>query len=175
MDEEGRHGAEKGTKNVVDRAVEAIASSLFESEESSQVQLGSGRKTFRKASQMILSWEHFRLGWAYTNTPEVRVGAPVVVVARALGVWSMNPLRVCSKQIGRHRVSFCHRTLQGHQLAGEETFVVNMKKDGSVWYGVQTVSRPDTLVALLAYPVLRMYQNKFKQDSMKRMCAVIQK
>jgi uncharacterized protein (UPF0548 family) len=60
-------------------------------------------------------------------------------------------------------------------LAGEETFVVNMKKDGSVWYGVQTVSRPDTLVSLLAYPVLRMYQNKFKQDSMKRMCAVIQK
>eukprot|EP00889_Picochlorum_renovo_P008783 jgi/Picre1/35813/NNA_003273.t1 len=162
-------------KNAVDRAVQTIASSVFFSEDSSQVRLGSGRKAFKKASQMILSWEHFRLGWAYTNSPDVRVGAPVVVVARALGLWTINPLRVCSKQIGRNRVSFCHRTLEGHQLAGEETFVVDMKKDGSVWYGVQTVSRPDTLVALLAYPLLRVYQNKFKEDSMKHMCAAIQK
>ena len=164
----------KEMKNAVDRAVQAIATSVFFSKDSSQVQLGSGRKTFKKASQMILSWEHFRLGWAYTNSPDVRVGAPVVVVARALGLWTINPLRVCSKQTGRSRVSFSHRTLEGHQLAGEETFVVDMKKDGSVWYGIQTVSRPDTLIALLAYPVLRVYQNKFKEDSMKHMCATMQ-
>jgi uncharacterized protein (UPF0548 family) len=57
----------------------------------------------------------------------------------------------------------------GHQISGEERFTLELREDGRVWYGVDTVSRPDTLIATLSSPILRMYQNKFKRDSISRM------
>jgi uncharacterized protein (UPF0548 family) len=109
---------------------------------------------------------------------------PVVVVAKSLGLWTMNPLRIHQCDMGnslirklvcmeKKRVSFTHRTLEGHQIAGEETFVVEWKKDGSVWYQVKTVSRPGTVLAAVTYPILRLYQNKFKHDSLRRMKAQV--
>lgn len=153
-------------------------------EDSSSIRLGQGARTFRRAKNLLREWNHFELGWAYTNRPPVKMEEPVVVVAKSLGLWTMNPLRIhqCDMEnslirklvcMEKKRVSFTHRTLEGHQIAGEETFVVEWKKDGSVWYQVKTVSRPGTVLAAVTYPILRLYQNKFKHDSLRRMKAQI--
>lgn len=129
--------------------------------------VGHGRRDFRKAKRLVESWEHFNLGWAYTNAPRVSVGESVIVVAKSLGVWTINPLRVYSTRRSRGTLTFSHRTLHGHQLSGEETFCLEMKRNGDVTFGIETVSQPGTLLAALTYPVVRMYQNKFKQDSLE--------
>ena len=152
--------------------------------DSSSIRLGQGAQTFRRAKNLLREWKHFELGWAYTNRPPVKMEEPVVVVAKSLGLWTMNPLRIHQCDMGnslvrklvfmeKKRVSFTHRTLDGHQIAGEETFVVEWKKDGSVWYQVKTMSRPGTVLAAVTYPILRLYQNKFKHDSLRRMKAQV--
>jgi uncharacterized protein (UPF0548 family) len=138
-----------------------------------QAKVGQGRRDYVRARQLLESWEHFNLGWAYTNAPRVEVGSPVIVVARSLGLWSVNPLRICAKASSRRSMSYSHRTLAGHQISGEERFTLELRSDGGVWYGVETVSRPATLVAKLSLPVLRMYQQKFKRDSLQRMCTLV--
>ena len=127
--------------------------------------MGHGEKDFNRAKSFLKSWQHFNLGWVYTNIPEIAVGRSVIVVAQSLGIWTINPLRVCSRKCSRRKVSFSHRTLEGHQLSGQETFSLEMKSNGDVFYGIETVSQPATLLAALTYPVVRMYQNKFKHES----------
>ena len=152
--------------------------------DSSSICLGQGAQTFRRAKNLLREWKHFELGWAYTNRPPVKMEEPVVVVAKSLGLWTMNPLRINKCDMGnslirklvfmeRKKVSFTHRTLEGHQISGEETFIVEWKKDGSVWYKVETVSRPGTMLAAATYPILRLYQNKFKRDSLRQMKAQV--
>lgn len=140
-----------------------------------QAKVGQGRRDYVRARELLESWEHFNLGWAYTNAPRVEVGAPVIVVARSLGLWSINPLRISSKASSRRAISFTHRTLTGHQISGEERFTLELRGDGGVWYGVETVSRPDTLIAKLSLPVMRLYQQKFKRDSLRRMHSLVVK
>ncbi len=138
-----------------------------------QAKVGQGRRDYVRARQLLESWEHFNLGWAYTNAPRVEVGAPVIVVARSLGLWSINPLRISAKASSRRSTSYTHRTLAGHQISGEERFTLELRGDGAVWYGVETVSRPATLIAKLSLPVLRMYQQRFKRDSLRRMHSLV--
>ena len=56
--------------------------------------MGRGREAYRKAQRLLQQWRHFDLGWAATNAPPVREGAPVVVNARTLFAWTLNPLRI---------------------------------------------------------------------------------
>jgi hypothetical protein len=116
------------------------------------------------------------------------------VCANVLGVWIRNPLQVVYNDGGegagvgagkgqkRHgsggggggegaeckeRFSFAHGCLDGHLLAGEESFVLERRADDSVWYGVQTFSRPAHPLAFLGYPAVRLLQWRFARDSMR--------
>lgn len=137
--------------------------------DSCETKVGHGLKDFRKAQRLLESWEHFNLGWSYTNRPQICVGNPVVVVAKSLGLWTINPLKITSTERSSRKMSFCHRTLRGHQLSGEECFSLEMRGNRDVWYGIDTVSKPASLIATLTYPLVRFYQNKFTHDSMERM------
>jgi len=136
--------------------------------------VGHGGKDFNRAKSLLKSWEHFNLGWAYTNIPQIVVGRSVIVVAQSLGIWTINPLRICSCKCSRRKMSFSHRTIDGHQLSGQETFSLEMKSNGDVFYGIETVSQPATLAAALTYPIVRMYQSKFKHESSSRIKNMIQ-
>jgi uncharacterized protein (UPF0548 family) len=60
----------------------------------------------------------------------VREGSTVLVVARHLGFWSMNPCRVVhvfEAQGRTSRFGFSYGTLEGHAECGEERFVVEME------------------------------------------------
>ena len=55
---------------------------------------------------------------------------------------------------------------QSARKAGEERFAVELRRDGSVWYDIYTFSRPGCLLARLCYPVARLQQRMFAQQSM---------
>lgn len=137
---------------------------------------------FSKGKTLLKNWEHFQLGWAFTNAPKIQKSASVIVVANSFGLWSINPLRITKANVNeslfqklvcpKRKVGFSHRTLRGHQIRGEETFVIEWKRDDSVWYRIETVSGPDTTLAKVAYPVLSFLQWKFKKDSVQRMVSM---
>ena len=144
--------------------------------------VGSGREAYTRAVDALLSWRHFSFDWAFTNAPKLQKDAPVVVIAKSLFLWSMNPLKITAiekdgppkgptqKAVVRRRCGFAHTTVAGHQISGEERFTVEWRKDDdSVWYEVYTVSKPATLIAAVARPVLRFYQRKFVQESVVAM------
>ena len=134
---------------------------------------------FQRAKAIVEQWGHFQLGWTEVD-PEIsgtRVGDKVCVCARILGIWIRNPLQIVynesEKKPGgdaRGRVesfSFAHGCLEGHMLAGEERFAVELlKDDDSVWYEVLAFSRPAHPLAYLSYPVVRLLQMRFARDSM---------
>lgn len=155
-----------------------------------EAQVGSGRAAYDRAAAALLSWSHFDFDWAFTNAPDVKVNAPVVVIARSLLLWTLNPLLITAvdrdgrpggaaapdvRRRAQRRCAFVHTTVQGHQIAGEEAFSVEWRKeDDSVWYRVLTVSAPATPIATLARPVLRFYQRKFVAQSIARMKEIAQ-
>ncbi|KAF6249420.1 hypothetical protein COO60DRAFT_970618 [Scenedesmus sp. NREL 46B-D3] len=75
-----------------------------------------------------------------------------------------------SRKQQRHgrQMSYAHACLHTHYLAGEERFKVEWDKtDDSVWYDIYTYSRPQHPLAFLGYPVVRVLQAQFRQQSMR--------
>jgi uncharacterized protein (UPF0548 family) len=57
------------------------------------------------------------------------------------------------------RCGFTYRTLDGHPACGEETFIVEKElATGKVTAALRSWSRPDTLLARAAYPLMRLLQ-----------------
>ena len=143
-----------------------------------RARVGTGQAEYKQAMNAINTWENFSLDWFFvSNNPPVKIDAPVVVAAQTLFLWSVLPLRVnwiendgppkdpVQKQTVKRRMAFGHVTLEGHQLAGEESFAVEWLKNDEVWYEVLTVSKPASLLSVLSQPMLRFFQLKFMGES----------
>ena len=170
-----------GTDDVKWRVSDGPCASMPYARDVNFVRVGSGAGDYAKAKGMMRRWSHFQLGWSEV-TPDTGVepGNLVCVCANVLGVWIRNPLRVVYKaeeskparngdEGVKARFTFAHGCLAGHLLAGEESFVVERRDDDSVWYGIQTFSRPAHPLALVTYPAVRLLQRKFAVDSMRVM------
>eukprot|EP00879_Flechtneria_rotunda_P025520 GHRR01027121.1.p1 GENE.GHRR01027121.1~~GHRR01027121.1.p1 ORF type:complete len:182 (+),score=43.46 GHRR01027121.1:489-1034(+) len=141
--------------------------------------------------ELLNNWGQFQLPWAQVrhDTP-TKPGTYVCVTANILGLWTAVPLQTVYKQEGKwHRqidtqqrplaaskstrhhgqqLSYANACLKTHFLAGEERFKVEWDQtDGSVWYDIYTVSRPDHPLAFFGYPVVRWMQQRFRHDSMR--------
>lgn len=136
-----------------------------------RVNIGKGRSDYKKAVKLLNQWHHFSLPWTWVNKPSMNnKNTPVVVTANTI-LWSMQPLRITYKQQTSKKTQFAHTTLQGHQLSGEEKFLVDWdgSRDGDVCFEIFTLSKPATPIAVIAYPLLRFYQKKFGRDAAKAM------
>jgi uncharacterized protein (UPF0548 family) len=142
-----------------------------------RTKIGTGDAAYKRASQAILSWQNIDLDWFFTNSPPVKPGNPVVVTTNTLGLWSLLPLQVTwydkdsAKRDGelKRRVAFGHCTMDGHQLAGEESFAVELMKNGDVIYEAVLVSKPASLLSIVSTPMLRFFQIKFMAESVSAM------
>src|SRR5262245_23148599 len=58
--------------------------------------LGEGQEVFDRAKAAMRRWEMFNLGWVQLCWPDapLEVGTTVGVLARALGLWSLNACRI---------------------------------------------------------------------------------
>ncbi|KAL5209204.1 hypothetical protein ABZP36_004827 [Zizania latifolia] len=171
------HGASK-PKSLTAEAAEAGDRVLIERGffvNRSRVLVGSGAATFHHAKSALLSWKHLSLGWANveTDTP-VKAGTRFCICYKELIPWVMLPLQVAyvndgiGDSTGHEKggiFAFGSGTLQGHLLAGEERFSVQLDEDDRVWYEVMSFSKPAHILSRLCYPYVQLRQRHFARQS----------
>ena len=140
-----------------------------------RVQLGSGDETFRRAQAGLRAWRQFDLGWlrAFPKDTSIRKDEIVAVVARTLGVWSINAARIVYVIDEPRRFGFAYGTLPGHVERGEERFLIEHADDDSVWYDILAFSQPRHLLTKLGYPLVRRLQKQFGRDSAAAMSRTV--
>ncbi len=133
-----------------------------------RIRLGEGEIVFATAKAALTRWEQFRLGWVEAWSPEdsIKVGAPVAVAGRSLGVWWLNACRVVYVVDEPAKFGFAYGTLPGHVEMGEERFLLEWDQvDGGVWFDIVAFSRPRHVLARLGRPWVRRLQKRFGRES----------
>lgn len=83
------------------------------------------------------------------------------------------PVRVVYVVDEPTRKGFAYGTLHGHPEAGEESWVVDRRDDGSVWMTIRAFSRPSNARWWLAYPVLRILQGVYTRRYLRALAGPI--
>lgn len=136
-----------------------------------EVRLGSGCAVFQRAAAALDSWTMFPL-WARVVRKRPVGQAPgevVAMVVRLAGLWWINPCRILHRCDAPRSHGFVYGTLPGHAECGEEQFVVQWRRDDSVWYVIRAFSRPRHPLAWIGFPVARWWQLRFVRDSQQRL------
>ena len=141
-------------------------------------QLGHGQAVFNSACAALKSWQHLQLGWVdcWPHNARMKVDEQIAIVGRAFGLWWLNACRVVYViDDGHHgaRFGYAHGTLPDHLASGEERFLVEMTADEGVWVDVLAFSRPQTAVARVGYPLMRLAQRQFGVQSAARVRAAV--
>lgn len=141
-----------------------------------RIRLGTGEQIFRRAKSGLLGWKQFDLGWlkAFPTSTPIHSGEVVAVVARALGVYSLNAARIVYVVDEPRKFGFAYGTLPGHVEQGEERFLVEITDDDSVWYDILAYSQPKHLLTKIGYPFVRRLQKRFGRESAAAMLRVVQ-
>ncbi|XP_050237773.1 UPF0548 protein At2g17695 [Mercurialis annua] len=138
----------------------------------SRVLLGSGVDSFDKAKFGLQNWRHFGLNWAFVDskTP-IRSEVKFCVCNKEILPWVMMPLQMVyvedsgNAKKGAASFRFGSGTLQGHLLAGEERFSIEMDEKNQVWYEILSFSKPANFLSFIAYPYVKFRQKVFANQS----------
>lgn len=145
--------------------------------------VGEGKQAYDAAVRAVKSWQHIQLGWNITTAPTQKVGTVIASAAQTVVPWSVFPAQVTYSSEGaaqfgpgdkgrRFALGLC--SLNGHQLAGEERFAVELHADGAVWYDIFLFSKPDTLLAWASLPVVKIMQLRYVSDGVKAVAQAVQ-
>ena len=134
------------------------------------VAVGRGADDFERAKAALMAWTHFDLGWVdlFPRQAPIAIGTVVAVVIRHLGFWSINGCRVLYHvgDTAGPRFGFAYGTLTNHAESGEELFEVFLDPaTGDVNYRIRAVSWPQSTLARLGQPWVRVLQARFRRDS----------
>jgi uncharacterized protein (UPF0548 family) len=139
-------------------------------------ELGRGRWVFAVAREALRHWEMFPGGWVWVE-PEggpVQLDQTVAVVARCLGMWTVNCCRVVDVTDQPRQFAFTYATTSRHALAGAERFSVTWhEEDDSVWYDVYSIARPRDVRVWGVYPWFRRVQRRFAVESPRALQAAV--
>jgi uncharacterized protein (UPF0548 family) len=135
------------------------------------VAIGHGEADFERARIALTEWKHFDIGWVQTFPQQaaIETGTVVAVLIRHFGFWSLNGARVLY-HVGRNdsqaAFGFAYGTLTNHAESGEELFEVCIDRDsGDVLYRIRAVSWPQSALAWIGQPMVRVLQARFRRDS----------
>src|ERR1700682_1378690 len=142
----------------------------FTVDEASAV-VGNGQQAFERARIALTKRRHFGLGWVelFPRDAAIEPGTIVAVVVHHLGLWSLNGCRVVYG-LGDMRTGanfgFAYGTLTNHSEMGEESFEVLLETESEeVVYKIRAVSKPRAALARIGYPITRVFQERFRRDS----------
>jgi uncharacterized protein (UPF0548 family) len=135
------------------------------------IAIGHGKADFERARAALMAWKQFDIGWVETfpRDAPVAVGTVVAVLIRHLGFWSLNGCRVlysvgCPGDAARF--GFAYGTLTNHAEAGEELFEVFIDpQTEEVMYRIRAISWPQTTLARVGQPIVRVLQARFRRHS----------
>ena len=122
--------------------------------------IGRGDPDWRRATHDVLRWRvKTRSGFLVDARGPVQTGQQERIRVRVLGAIITEPVEVLSVVEERDRVGFAYRTLPGHPVDGEETFIVHRNAVGDVRLTVRSLTRPAPQQPWRAlYPLLRVAQ-----------------
>lgn len=125
-----------------------------------RVRLGEGENCFAAARGEVMTFSmHRRSGLAVlASEPVARPGVDVISALPVGLLMVLVPCRVLEIWDERDRAGFSYVTLPGHPEIGVEAFVVERAADDSVWFSISAISRPGSIVTVLAGPVGRAIQ-----------------
>jgi uncharacterized protein (UPF0548 family) len=129
--------------------------------------LGRGRPLFERACRALFAYRHFEIPWLELHGADEPVHADQIVatLARALGLWSLNPCRIVDRRDDpgdATEASFAYGTLEGHVARGEERFTLRRDpRTDEIEFEIVAFSRPALLLTRLGRPVLRRVQRRF--------------
>jgi len=134
------------------------------------VAIGHGTADFDRARAALTSWKQFDVGWVDTfpRDAPVEIGTVVAVLIRHLGFWSLNGARVVYVDDGgdEPRFAFGYGALTNHAEGGEELFEVFVDPQSrDVMYRIRATSWPQTPLAYVGQPIVRVLQARFRRDS----------
>ncbi|MCP9963221.1 DUF1990 domain-containing protein [Streptomyces somaliensis] len=122
--------------------------------------VGQGRAAFEAAGAAVTTWRMHRASGARLRTDAARA-EPGVRVRVSVGAGPLEygaPCEVVWAVYGEDRTGFAYGTLTGHPESGEESFVVELLPDGSVWFAVTAFSRPARWYTRAAGPLVPLAQ-----------------
>jgi uncharacterized protein (UPF0548 family) len=137
--------------------------------------LGEGQDRWAFATEAVLRWGvKTRSGFTVEDSDGTAQGAqPVTVGQRCWLVVGASrgrvrePVEVVSVIKGPHLVGFAYGTLTGHPLSGEEAFLVERHRDGSVWLTVRSITRPAPGIWAAADPLVHLAQQFYRRRYMR--------
>jgi uncharacterized protein (UPF0548 family) len=144
-----------------------------------RIKLGEGEAVFQAAKAALAAWEQFKLGWVEAWPPDapIKVGEPVGIVARRLGVWWLNACRivyVMDEDGPITRYGFANGTLPDHAGTGEERFLIEWNRStGEVSYDILAFSRPHHCLSRVGYRYMRRVQKRFGVESSMAMVRAV--
>jgi uncharacterized protein (UPF0548 family) len=125
--------------------------------------IGHGQDAFEAAGAAVTTWAVHRKSGARVRAGSSRA-EPGTAVEIALGAGPFEiaaPCEVVWTVSDEDRVGFAYGTLAGHPENGEESFVVERRPDGSVWFTVTAFSRPGRWYTRVAGPVVPVFQRAY--------------
>src|SRR5438552_15288555 len=143
----------------------------FNIDQSSAV-IGQGDQAFERAKTALAAWRHFELGWVelFPHGASIEPGTVVAVLVRHLGFWSLNGCRVVygiGDMQSETNFGFAYGTLTNHAERGEEIFEVLLEPESEeVIYRIRAVSKPRAALARIGFPITRVFQERFRRDSL---------
>ncbi|MEU2432712.1 DUF1990 domain-containing protein [Streptomyces sp. NPDC007861] len=128
-----------------------------------RTRIGRGRAVFEAAGAAVTTWRMHRATGAgiRASAPHAEPGASVEVSLGLGPVRFTAPCRVVWTEYERDRTGFAYGTRAGHPESGEESFVVELRDDGSVWFTVMAFSRPARWYTRLAGPLVPPLQRLY--------------
>ncbi|MFF0750667.1 DUF1990 family protein [Streptomyces sp. NPDC004267] len=127
------------------------------------VRVGEGAAAYRTAGEAVTTWAMHRATGARVTSAAVRA-EPGVTLEVSLGfgpVRFIAPCQVIWTTYTATETGFGYGTRTGHPECGEESFVVTLHEDGSVWFTVTAFSRAAAWYARLGGPVVRALQHAY--------------
>ncbi|MEU9145605.1 DUF1990 domain-containing protein [Streptomyces sp. NPDC048349] len=128
-----------------------------------RTRIGHGQAAFETAGVAVTTFHAHRTSGmrVRADAGAVRPGSRVVV-GIGLGPLRISaPCEVIWTAYEPTRVGFAYGTLTGHPESGEESFVVDMDGDGTVWFTVTAFSRPAAWYTRLGGPVVPLLQRTY--------------
>jgi uncharacterized protein (UPF0548 family) len=133
------------------------------------VVIGNGRADYECARHALAEWKQFDLGWVelFPRRASYAVGSVVAVLITHLGFWSLNGCRVVYHAAAHDDTfGYAYGTLPNHAESGEELFEVAIdRQTGEVSYRIRASSEPQSWLARLGQPYVRILQQRFRRDS----------
>ena len=130
--------------------------------------LGAGEAVLQRAVRGLEAWAVYPVWMTLSPRP-----APIQQEVCALFVtgitpfWTVSAVRIAEVERSAGRFAFTLRTLPQHALSGAERFCVYRDEQGTVWFELTALSKPQHPLARLGSPAVRLVQRRFARDSVR--------